>query len=139
MRFSPPSTGDSRGLGHQAARVDWWFSGSGVAGAAPDTRKTSGAARDTARARELSAGTAADSGNAALTARTAAGTAVYPAGAAVAARVTAAAARVLLVDNVSGRGARGADIGFSCCHRHHSNRRSNSPANKQWFHEIEFL
>ena len=57
-----------------------------MAGAAADTRKTSGAARNTARARELSAGTAADTRHAALTARTAAGAAVHPAGAAVAAR-----------------------------------------------------
>jgi hypothetical protein len=113
--------------------------GSGVAGAAADTRKTSGTARDTARTRELSAGTAADTRHAALPTRTAARSIELPAGAAVPAGVATAAARVLLVDNVSGRGARGADIGFSCCHRHHSNRRSNSPANKQWFHEIEFL
>lgn len=115
--------------------------GSAVAGAAADTRKTSGAARDAARTRELPAGAAADSRHAALPARTAARSIELPARAAVAAGVTAAAARILLVDNVSGRcGTRGgADIGFSCRHRHHSNRRSNSPTNNQRFHEIEFL
>jgi hypothetical protein len=111
-----------------------------VAGAAADARKTTDATRKTTRTRELPAGTAADTGNAGLTARTTAGAAVCPAGAAVTAGVTAATARILLVNNVSGCGTRGAaDISLSCRNGHHSNRCSNSPTNKQRFHEIEFL
>ena len=111
-----------------------------MAGAAADARKTPGDTRHATRTRELPAGAAADARDASLPARTATGSIELSAGAAVPVRVAAATARVLLVDNVSGCAAhRATRIGFCCRHRHHSNRRSNSPANKQWFHEIEFL
>jgi hypothetical protein len=111
-----------------------------VAGAAADARQTSGAAWHAARARELATGTATDARDTALPARTATRSVILPARAAVAAWVAATATRVLLVDNMSGNATRRTTcIGFSCRHRHHSNRCSNSPTNKQRFHEIEFL
>ena len=114
--------------------------GSAVAGAAADARKTPGGTRHAARTCELPAGAAADARETSLPARTATRPVELPAGAAVPARVAAATARVLLVDNVSGCAAhRATRIGFCCRHRHHSNRRSNSPTNNQRFHEIEFL
>jgi hypothetical protein len=111
-----------------------------VAGTATDARKTSGTARHAARAEELSSGPATDARNAALAARTAAG-AVHASGAAVAVGVAAAAARVVLEDNVGGRGS---------CHRWSSrknvsggrwscgDRRSNCAGHHDWFHECQF-
>jgi hypothetical protein len=111
-----------------------------VAGAAADARKTRVDTRHAARTRELPAGTAADTRHASLPARTATRSIELSAGAAVATGVTAATARILLVDNVSGCGTRGAaDISLSCRNGHHSDRCSNSPTNKQRFHESEFL
>lgn len=119
---------------------EFLLGGSAVAGAAADARKTRVDTRHAARTRELPAGAAADARDTSLSARTATGSIELPAGAAVPARVAAAAARVLLVDNVSGCAAhRTTRIGLCCRHRHHSNRRSNSPTNNQRFHEIEFL
>jgi hypothetical protein len=106
--------------------------------AAANARNTS--TRHAARTCELTAGPTADARHAALPARTATGAAVLPAGTAVAVGVTATATWIQLVDNVSGHATRGATcIGLCCRHRHHSNRCSNSPTNKQRFHEIEFL
>ena len=116
----------------------FWLSSLGVAGAAADARKTSGAARHAAGTRELAAGATADTRNAALSTRTATGTIVLAAGATVAARVAAAAARVLLEDRVSGCRTDRAGVGLSCRHRHHSNRCSNSSTNDQRFEGVQF-
>ena len=111
-----------------------------VAGTAADARKTSGAARHAPGAEELPAGAAADARDTSLAARAAAG-AVHAAGTAVAVGVAAAAARVVLEDNVGGRGS---------CHRWSSrknvsgsrwgsgDRRSNCAGHHYWFHECQF-
>ena len=111
----------------------------GLAVAAANARNTS--TRRAARTRELTAGpTDTRTRDAALPTRTTAGAAVLPAGTAVAVGVTATATWIQLVDNVSGHDTRGATcVGLCCRHRHHSDRNSNSPTNKQRFHEIEFL
>jgi hypothetical protein len=112
--------------------------GLGVAGAATDARKTSGAAGHATRTGELAAGAATDARDAARPTGTATGATIYATGAAGAVGA-AAATRVLLVDNVSGRATRRAtDVGLSCRHGHHSYRSSNSPTNNKRFHEIEF-
>jgi hypothetical protein len=74
--------------------------GLAVAGAAADSRKTSGTTRHAARTPELAAGTAADAGDAALPTGTAAGAGELPTGAAVAVDVAAASAWVLLEDHM---------------------------------------
>ena len=79
-----------------------------MAGTAADARQTPAAARDATGAGELAAGAAADAWDAALATRTAARAAVLATGTAVAVGVAAAAARVVLEDDVRGRGA---------CHR----------------------
>ena len=109
-----------------------------MTGSATDARKTSGTARHAAGTRELPAGAAADARHAALPARTTAGTLGHSAGTAVAVGVAAAAARVVLEDDVGGRG--------PCrCWSHRKNissgrrcrgdRRSNGPGHYHWFHE----
>jgi hypothetical protein len=111
-----------------------------VAGAATDARKTSGAAGDATRARELPAGATADTRDTALATGAAAGAIELPAGATVAAGIAAAATRVLLEDTV-GRPCAGwrANRGFSGRHGHHGNRCRSSSSDNQRFHEIEFL
>jgi hypothetical protein len=112
-----------------------------MAGAATDTRKTSGTTRHATRTPELATGTATDTRDAALPARTATGTEVLATGAAVAVGVAAAPARVLLEDDMRGRctsHCRTRRESFSCCHRRNSNRRSNSATNHQRFHQVEF-
>jgi hypothetical protein len=108
-----------------------------VAGAATDTRKTAGTARDAARAGELATGTTTEARDAALPARPAAGTHELATGAAVAVGVAAAPAWVLLVDGMRGhRASRGAcRERFSCRHRSHSNRCSCCATNYQRFHD----
>jgi hypothetical protein len=109
-----------------------------VAGAAADARKTSGAAGHATRAGELAAGATADTRHAALSTRTATGAAELAAGATVAVGVAAAATRVLLEDGMGWSGSSRAGVGLSRCHRHHSNRCSNSSTNDQRFEGIQF-
>ena len=112
-----------------------------MAGTATDARKTSVTARHAARAPELATGAATDTRDTALPARTPAGTAVLAAGAAGTVGVAATPAWVLLEHDVGGRRTSHRWAGresFSCCHRRHSNRRSNSSTNYQRFHQVEF-
>ncbi|OBG26492.1 hypothetical protein A5764_05445 [Mycobacterium sp. 852002-51057_SCH5723018] len=109
-----------------------------MTGTATDARQASCAAGNAAGAGELAAGAAADAWHAALPARPAAGAVVLAAGAAIAVGVAATAARVVLEDNVRGRGR---------VHRWTGRKnigggrwgggdsRSNSPGHHQWFHE----
>ena len=110
-----------------------------MTGTATNTRQATGATRNAARAGELATGAAADSRDTAVAARTAPGAAVPASGAAVAVGVAAAAARIILEDNVSGRGARHRWSGrenIGRRHRRGGNRCSDGPGHYQWFHEV---
>jgi hypothetical protein len=112
-----------------------------VAGTAADARKATLAAWDAAGARILTSKAATAADDAALAARTAAGPAVLTSRAAVAVVVAAAATRVVLEDNVCrhrGGCCRASRKSVSCSHRRNKSRRSNSPGDHQWFHEIQF-
>ena len=112
-----------------------------MAGAATDTRKTSGTTRHAARTPKLATGAATDTRDAALPARTATGAIELATGAAVAVGVTATPAWVLLEDDMRGRRTshhRTRRESFSYCHRRNSNRCSNSATNYQRFDQVEF-
>jgi hypothetical protein len=112
--------------------------GSGVAGAAADARKTSGATGYAARPCVLTTGPTADTRDATLTAGTTTGTAELTTGPAVAVGVTATAARVLLVDRVRGASAGCTHTRFGCRHRHYSHRCGNRPTNNKRFQHTDY-
>ena len=109
-----------------------------MAGAAADARKTSGATRHAARTGELPAGATADTWHAALAAWAATGSTELAAGAAVAVGVAAATTRVLLEDGMGRTSTSWAGVGLGHCHRHHSNRCSNSSTDNQRFERVHF-
>lgn len=112
-----------------------------MAGAAAHARKTSGTTRHAARTRELPAGAATDTRDAALPARTTTGAHVLATGPAVAVAVAALTARGLLEDDVSCRAAsrcRASRESFSCRHRRNNNRCSDSATNHQPFDQVQF-
>jgi hypothetical protein len=105
--------------------------------AAADARKAPDPAGHPTRAGVLTAGAAADTGDATLPAGTAAGTAELTTGTTVAVGVAAAAARVLLEDHMSRRCADRARTCLGCRHRHYRHRSGNGPTNNNRFQHTE--